>query len=311
MYYPLYAFLYLLSLLPTRVLYILSDLLCFLVYNVFAYRKAVVISNIAQVFPGKNKEEILAITKKFYKNFIDSFIETIKLISASEAYINKHVEIDVEAIESVFSAGKKCQLLSSHSFNWEYCNVGLPLHMSHPFLGVYMPLKNKPMDRLFLKIRSRTGSVLLPATNMQKAILPYRNQIYALGLIADQNPGDPKKAYWLYFFGKPTPFVMAPERGARLGNIPCVFCNISRLPKRGYYRLKAEMISENPAELPEGEITRKFVKIVEDAIRKQPDNYLWSHKRWKHSWNESYKRYWIDGERPMPENEVSPLSIEN
>ena len=92
MYYPLYAILYLLSLLPTRLLYILSDLLCFLVYNVFAYRKKIVMSNITQAFPGKTREEILAITKKFYKNFIDSFIETIKLISASEEYIRKHIE---------------------------------------------------------------------------------------------------------------------------------------------------------------------------------------------------------------------------
>ena len=304
MYYPLYAFLYLLSLLPTRFLYIFSDFLYLLVYNLFAYRKKIVVSNIRQAFPEKTSEEINAITKKFYKNFIDSFIETIKLISASEYYIRKHITVNADAIEDVFKAGKKCQLFSGHNFNWEYCNVGVPLHLSHPFLGVYMPLKNTVMDRVFLKIRSKTGSVLLPATNMQKAILPYRNKIYALGLIADQNPGDPRKAYWLYFFGKPTPFVMAPERGARLGNIPCVFCSISRLPKRGYYTFHAELASDNPGELPEGEITRRYVKFLEDAIRKQPDNYLWSHKRWKHPWSESYKRFWIDEERTYPKEAV-------
>jgi len=129
------------------------------------------VSNIRQAFPEKTSEEINAITKKFYKNFIDSFIETIKLISASEYYIRKHITVNADAIEDVFKAGKKCQLFSGHNFNWEYCNVGVPLHLSHPFLGVYMPLKNTAMDRVFLKIRSRTGSVLLPATNMQKAII--------------------------------------------------------------------------------------------------------------------------------------------
>jgi KDO2-lipid IV(A) lauroyltransferase len=95
------------------------------------------------------------------------------------------------------------------------------------------------------------------------------------------------------FFGKRTPFIPGPERGARAGNIPVVFASIYKV-KRGYYRFELTLISKNPAELPAGELSRKYRDFLENFIREHPDNWLWTHRRWKHEWKEEYAGLWID-----------------
>ena len=118
-----------------------------------------------------------------------------------------------------------------------------------------------------------------------------------LGLVADQSPGSPSNAYWANFFGYPTPFVRGPERGARAGDIPVLFAYIYK-SKRGYYRGRLEIGSENPAQLPEGELTRRYADFMERCISELPSLWLWSHRRWKHPWKEEYRNLWIDSEPP-------------
>lgn len=287
MYYIVYGLLYAISLLPLRVLYLLSDFAYFLLYYVFGYRKKVVFSNLEQAFPQKATEERKKIAKKFYRNFTDNFIEFIKLISASPTYIKKHCAADLSLPFKMYEEGKKSQLLLAHNFNWEWGCVAVAAILKQPFIVVYMPISNKTIDRLFMKIRSKTGAVLLPATNMRNAILPYRNEPYILILVADQNPGNPSKALWYNFFNKPTPFVKAPESGARKGNIPVMFCKLIK-ERRGYYRIFFEMGEENPARLKEGELMKKYVKYLHDFISEYPEMWLWSHRRWKWNWKEEY-----------------------
>ena len=298
MYYLVYIPLYLLSLLPMQVLYLLSDLLAAFTWHVLGYRKQVVLDNLRIAFPEKTEEECKAIGKRFYRNFVDNFIETIKLLSAGKKFITKHFVLDSDAFAPIYQTGRKCQLHLGHNFNWEIANVAMPFYTDYTFIVVYMPIKNKAMDRLFMHLRSRTGSVMLPATNMRNAIVPYRNTQYLLTLVADQAPGDVSKAYWLNFFGRPTPFVRGPESGARVGNIPVVFTQLYKV-KRGYYRAYLEVGAENPRELPEGELTRRYIAFLEKAIRQHPDMWLWSHRRWKHDWKPEYTKMWI-GQEPLP-----------
>ncbi len=293
MYYLVYGLLYLISLLPMRVLYLLSDGLYALLYYVIGYRKKVVMDNLQIAFPEKTEQERKRIAKKFYRNFVDNFIETIKILSAGRSFLMKRFQLDSDPFITVYNTGRKCQLHLGHNFNWEIANVAMPYYTDFDFLVVYMPIKNKVMDRLFMHLRSRTGSIMLPATDMRKSIVAYRNHQYLLTLVADQAPGDVTNAYWLNFFGKPTPFVRGPESGARIGNIPVVFTQLYK-SKRGYYRAYLEMGAENPRELPEGELTRRYIRFLERAIRQHPDMWLWSHRRWKHDWKEEYRKYWID-----------------
>jgi Kdo2-lipid IVA lauroyltransferase/acyltransferase len=296
LYYPLYGFLYVLSLLPLRLLYLLSDAACFVFFKIFGYRKVVVMENLQAAFPEKSMEELKRIADKFYINFTDNFIETLKLLSADQKFITSHFVIEnPEVYEQFFKVDKRCQVHLGHVFNWEMASVAVPFYTEYPFLIVYMPLKNALFNRLLRKLRTRTGTVLLPATDMRKAILPYREMRYMIALVADQAPGNPANAYWLNFFGRPTPMIRGPERGARVGNIPTVFAEISKV-KRGYYRARIELGVENPAELPEGELTRRYVDFLQKSIARNPSMWLWSHRRWKHGWKEEYKTLWIGGE---------------
>jgi Kdo2-lipid IVA lauroyltransferase/acyltransferase len=287
MYYVVYGLLYLLSLLPLRVLYLLSDFVYFLVYYLAGYRKKVVFQNLSIAFPEKSQQERERIARKFYRNFTDNFIETIKLLSAGKRFITKHFIIDTRLFYELQKQGKNCQVHLGHNFNWEIASLAMGIYSPYTFLAVYMPINNKVMDRLFQKLRTKTGAVLLPATAMRTAMLPWRDKQYLLALVADQNPGVPSKAYWFNFFGRPTPFVTGPEKGARANGAAVAFVHFIKR-KRGYYGMHIELAVSDPSSLPEGEITRRYIHYLEKAIRNDPEMWLWSHRRWKHQWKPEY-----------------------
>jgi len=299
-YYLVYGALYGVSRLPMWLLYGLSDGIAFLLFAVIRYRRGVVLSNLAIAFPEKTDAERLRIAKRFYRNFTDSFIETIKLLSAGPEFLERRFVIDnPELLDYYYQQGRKLQLHLGHLFNWEIAGVAMPPRTRYTFIVVYMPVENKAFERLFLRLRGRTGTVLLPATTMQRSIMPYRHTQYMLTLVADQAPGGPENSYWLNFFGRPTPFVRGPERGARIADIPAVFARLYKV-RRGHYRAELITIAEHPGVLPEGELTRRYCRLLEDAIRQQPDGWLWSHKRWKFAWREELRPFWIDSEKNNP-----------
>jgi Kdo2-lipid IVA lauroyltransferase/acyltransferase len=287
MYYIVYGFFWLLSLLPLRVLYFLSDGIYCLVFYVFKYRRDVVMTNLDIAFPEKPEKEKKVIAKKFYHNLIDTFIETIKMISASKNFILKHFTGNWEVINSLKKPGRPMQLHLGHNFNWEWGNAAGAMNIQFPFLAVYIPLTNKNFERLFLKLRSRFGTIMLRATHMREDFLPYRNTQYLLGLAADQSPGDTKNGSWFNFFGRPTSFVKGPGKNAIIGDTAIVFCFIHKT-RRGYYEAVFSLAEENPRAFTETELTGKFVKYLEGVIRQYPDMWLWSHRRWKHEWKEGY-----------------------
>jgi Kdo2-lipid IVA lauroyltransferase/acyltransferase len=294
MYYLVYGALYLVSLLPMRLLYLIADGIYLLVYYAFGYRKKVVMANLEIAFPEKTEAERVRIAKKFYRNFIDSFIEVIKLISASEAFLHKRFTIDVAVLDELHKTGRSCQIHLGHTFNWEWGQIVLTKLTKFKILVVYQPITNKIFEKLFYTLRTRTGNAFLPATDMRNSICQHQQSQYLLGLVADQNPGNPESSYWLNFFGRPAPFVCGPEKGARASNLPVVFARIEK-PRRGYYHGTLTLGATDPGLLPEGELTRKYVHYLENVIRRNPDMWLWSHRRWKHAWKEAYADKWIGG----------------
>jgi KDO2-lipid IV(A) lauroyltransferase len=287
MYHLLYGIFYLLSLLPLRLLYLFSDFAFVLVYHVFGYRKDVVMKNLEIAFPEKTAKERRSIARKFYRNFTDTFIETIKLLSVSEDWMRRHYVLDPAIFDELYRKGKKCQVHLGHNFNWELANAGMPLYLSYPMLAVYMPINSRPVDRLFRKIRARTGSILIRATRMSIDFAPYRDIQYLLALVADQNPGEPQKGWWGNFFGRPTPFVKGPEKGARTNRTAVVFAQFTKI-KRGYYQAHFQLATEDASLLPETALTKTYISYLEEVIRAHPEMWLWSHRRWKHEWKPEY-----------------------
>ena len=257
MYYLLYAVFYLVSLLPLRVLYFFSDIMFVIVYRLIGYRRTVVAANLQHAFPEKTPVERLTIERRFFRNMIDSFVETIKLLSASPHFLQRRVTANWHILESLQKSGKKCQLHLGHTFNWEWGHHVLQMNTGFQVLVVYGPLSSKIFERLLLKIRTRFGSRFIPAPDMKDAISKYSETQYLLGLVADQSPGKPHQAFWLNFLNQPTGFIPGPERGARRLDIPVLFASVNKI-KRGYYHAHLHIASERPSQLAEGELTRMY-----------------------------------------------------
>ncbi len=287
MYYLLYGFLYLLSLLPWRVFYFIGDGVYLLLYYVFAYRKKVVFSNLQLAFPAKNHAERTQIAKAFYHNFIDTFIETIKFLSLSGKGFDNRISGNFDLLNDLHTTGQSLQIHSGHFFNWEYMNWAIPKYSPYRWLGVYAPVENKAVNKLMLKLRTRYHTILISTHQFRNVFHQLAKTQYALGLAADQN-AHPAKGYWVKFFGKLTPFVTGPEKGAIRNKTAIVFVHFYKT-KRGYYHADFELVTTQPETFAPGELTLKYVRYLEECIRKKPANYLWSHRRWKWEYSSEFK----------------------
>jgi len=293
MYYLIYGLLYLFSLLPLRLLYCISDFLFFIVYYVVQYRKKIVLDNLEIAFPEKSVTEKKIIAKQFYKNFVDTFVETIKMISISDKAFHRMVEMDLSKVIALANEGKSIQFHSGHQFNWELANWKIAEKMPIPFVGVYMRISNRHFDKIFYDLRAKKGTVLVEVKEFRSKMHQFLNTQYSIGLAADQNPADAKKGFWLNFFNKPVPFVTGPDKAAIKNKTAVVFVRLIKI-KRGKYKFETEIITEQASDFKEGELTCMYRDMLEDTIRKYPSNYLWSHRRWKRPFTEEFQKQWID-----------------
>ena len=294
MYYIIYGFLYLLSLLPYPVIYFISDGIYFFLFYVFGYRRKVVMNNLKIAFPDKSDRELWKISKQFYHNLCDTFMEIIKLISMSDKTFAKRCRGDFSIIGDLIKKGKNVQLHAGHQFNWEFGSLFMSKAVTAiPSYAVYMPIKNSAMEKLFLKIRERYGTKFIKATEFRLKRDEIFSGRFAIFLGADQNPGNPSTAYWQNYFSKPAPFITGPEVGGIKNDTAIVFVR-SKIIKRGHYVLECMLCTENAASTVQGEITMAFRDFLEKIIREEPDNYLWTHRRWKWDYQEQFRDNWID-----------------
>ena len=284
MYYIVYGFFYLVSLLPFTILYFISDGIAFLLYHVFGYRKGVVLGNLKIAFPNKTSVERKAIAKQFYINFTDTFIETIKSISISEAAFEKRCAGNFSVINDLVAKDKNIYLVGAHIFNWEYANLILSKKVNIAPIGVYATIENKIFERLILKLRSRFGTNLISARDFKLRRDEISKKQYCMFLLADQNP-HPYNSVWMNFFGRPAPFIPGPHKAAIKNKAAMVYINITKV-KRGYYSFNTDAVIEDASNFTLEESIRKYRDFVEDMVRKQPENYLWSHRRWKYNFEE-------------------------
>lgn len=294
MYYLLYIPLYLFSLLPFFILYRVSDLVYFVMYHLVGYRKKVVMDNLQLAFPEKTIAERTKIASDFYLRFADTMVETIKLLSISEAGFRKRVQMDYSSFSELAVAGRNFHFFMMHQMNWEFGNQAFALNAPTKVnFAVYQKINNPVFNRLILHIRKRFGGNLVSVHDFRNEAQHYMKGQYSFGLLADQSPPVGGAGYWLYFMGRPAPFVMGPDKSVRRLNPVIVFLNAVRV-KRGHYRFESFLMQEEGRNLKEGEFTRKYRDFMEQCIRAQPSNYLWSHRRWKHKYQSNYQYQWVD-----------------
>lgn len=278
---------YLIALIPFRIMYYISDFLFFIVYHVIKYRRKLVRKNLTNSFPEKCEKEIIEIEKKFYHHFCDYFFETLKLLNISDFRMKKHFAFKNEDLIQYFLNNKQPVILMlGHYGNWEWVTSITMWVKNEEDLSIgqiYRPLKNKVFDRLFIKIRSRFHSIGFAKNAIYREIIRMKQnkQNWLLGFISDQKPSLRNIHYWTDFLNQDTPVLIGAERIAKQTGAAVCYLDVKKI-KRGFYEGKVKLISENPMETAEFEITEKYSRLLEKTIRRAPEYYLWTHNRWKY-----------------------------
>ena len=275
------GFIYLISLLPHWILYGISDFAYLLLYHVFAYRRKVVNENLRNSFPEKSPAEIKKIERKFFRHLTDVMIETIKEFSISKKAIKKRFKFtNPELFQEHYDNKKSVMMTMGHYNNWEY-GVSTPLWVPQECWAVYGKIENPIMDKYLVRTRERFGFTLYPMEQTYDIMLKHQQGDKLYMFMADQSPHHAKIKYWIPFLNQETPVHIGAEKLSKMLDLAVVFIDIQRV-KRGYYEITAQTLFENPKETDEHEITDKYFKVLEEVIRKNPENWLWSHKRWKY-----------------------------
>ena len=282
-YILVYPVIWLLSILPFRILYGISNIIYLLVYYVIGYRKKVVLSNLKLTFPEKSNEEITEISKKFYHHFADVFIEMIKFFTVSKQEVYKRYKFtNLEFFEELYKDGKSVILTGPHYANWEWI-MSLDAFVKYKGYAAFTRVENPYFNDKVLKSRAKFGTNLILTTKLISEIKHnHKNHIQAMyGLLSDQSPQLSKTFYWREFFGVKVPIHTGAEMLAKRFDMNMVYIETKKI-KRGYYETSFSLITNEAEKYPDYELTDMFLEKVEKQIRNQPEYYFWTHKRFKH-----------------------------
>ena len=263
-------------------LYRISDIFRFLIFDVGQYRKQVVISNLERSFPAYSQDKIQKIARQFYRNFTDIIFETIKLKSISAEDLYERVYVEEPILRHFYDQNRDIIVVAGHLGNWEMLNLRASSNLFYHMVVVYHELANDAFENWFHRVRTRFGTEMVTMKEAMSKAQERRDKPTIFILINDQSPV-PEKAYWTKFLNQDTGIFRGVEAMAKRLDAPVLYMGIFRdIAKRGYYRTKFEVITENPKEEPANRIIQMQVKFLERDITAQPDNWLWSHRRWKH-----------------------------
>ena len=274
---------FVLALWPFRLMPLLSRPLYFLLYRLIGYRKKVVLDNLRQAFPQKTKTEIQSIARAFYLQLAEVLLETLKGLSMSEATFRSRYRFRNAAIfQELFEQGRSAIIAGGHFGNWEWGSFSFPLWVSATVVGIYKPVKNPYVEAFLRQRRCRWDLRLAAMSQTGRALVQYRKQASLFVLIADQSPSNLEAAHWLPFMGRTTPFLNGLGKIAKRSAYPVYYFDIQRVRSHEYV-IDFRLLCKNPHELEEEEITRRFKEELEYCIHRNPESWLWSHRRWKHA----------------------------
>lgn len=289
-----------LSLLPLRVHYLFSDMMYFIIYYGAHYRRKVVRNNLTSAFPEKDIKEIKKIERQFYRWFCDYIVETFKMASISrEEMARRMVFKGTEEIEKCWAEGQSCGVMLGHYCNWEWVST-LPLALSEKGIcaELYHPIENPETNQFFIELRQRFGSVCIPMERALRDIVKYRREgrPLVIGYIADQKPNWRNIHLWMDFLNHNTPMFTGSERIIKRTGQAFFYGDVRRV-KRGYYECEFKLIDRHPDNVPDYQLTERYMHELEQTIRRDPALWLWSHDRWSRTKEEFDYRFRVEDEK--------------
>lgn len=280
--------LWMLSRLPLRILFVISDVFCFIAHHVVRYRLKVVRKNLTETFPEKTGRELRRIEAEFYRNLSDYFFETIKLNHISDSEIRRRLIFeDIDLLDSLIESDKSVVCYFSHCFNWEWA-TSITLWSRYGkdpgvvFAQVYRPLRNKWFDAYFLHLRSRFGSLSFAKRSVLRDLLRVRRdgKFSVCGFMSDQKPSHGDPTHPMLMLNRPTAMITGTETLVRKLDMAAAYMDMYKI-SRGHYKIKLRIICDNPSSLPPMAITERYGAMLERTISRNPAIWLWSHKRWR------------------------------
>lgn len=271
------------ALMPLPVLYLIGDMVCFILYRICRYRLRVVRKNLSMVFKHKSVRELRKIEHDFYHRLTDIFVESLKLAHISDKEIDRRVRVEgIGLVNEAVAKGKPVVLMLGHFGNWEWVTASArQMDRAAVICEIYHPLRDKAFDRLMLELRSRFNTVNIPMSKSVRRLLSicHEGGSFVCGFIADQRPFSYDLKHWTDFCGIDTAYVNGGEVIGR--KVGAEFLYAEMMPvKRGYYTLKFSRL-EPVMDGEENPYTRAFLKNLESSIMANPPCWLWSHNRWK------------------------------
>ncbi len=282
-YYFVYIILKLIALLPFRAIYVLSDVVSFVLYQVVGYRRKVVRTNLLNSFPDKNAEWIKQTEKRFYQNLADNILENVKLLHVQPQQLMRRFTFENHAIISDLSAhGKSVFIALGHCSNWETITHTLSFQSDVPFIAIYKKLSSNTFDQFMLHLRTQFGrGEMVESQSTFRTLAAKAKTPHAIVLLGDQTPPGLATDYWVDFLNQDTPFFNGLDKMARALGHAVVYLDTKRT-KRGHYQVSFRLICADGKQTKPNEITAEYVRLLEESIQNQPHNWLWSHRRWKH-----------------------------
>jgi len=251
--------------------------------HITQYRRETILSNLKNSFPEKSDQELRSMLKGIYRNLSDLVVESLKAISISENELSKRVTFkNIELLENRLSHDESVIMIAIHQCNWEWVLLAGCLKLPYPIDALYLPLKNKTVDKLMFDTRSRFGGRPISVHNALVEVMKRKKNLRAFGMLADQVPPKASDKYWTTFLNQPTAFLLGTEQLPKLIKGAAVFLGIRRV-KRGYYQVDLQLIAEPPYQgMPPHHIIETYKKMAEKLILENPTDWLWSHRRWKY-----------------------------
>lgn len=277
----LYALLSLASRLPLGALYAAAELLFAALYYFPGYRRKIVAAHLTAAFPDWPPARRKKVARLHYRRLAEAAVETLRLRRMKPAELKRRVTGDVSELARLRAEGRNVVLLAGHLFNWEWGACAIPLYTDYAAAVVYAKLSNAGGGRFFRETRGVTGARLFEMREMTGLLRLMKSAPTLTALAADQTPSNLRAADWAPFFGREVPFHPGIEGLARRTGQAVAFVALKRV-KRGHYRAEVSVLTENAAETEPGFILKRYIDLLEAAVREQPENYLWTHRRWKH-----------------------------
>lgn len=264
-------------------MYFLSDILYLITYYLVGYRRKVVKENLLACFPDRDKRWRRQLERRYYRHLADLLVEGVyNLYATPPALKRRYHLVNRQVVDRYYERGQTVVLMSAHLGNWEYMVSSLGMQMLHHGIGVGKALNDKLVAGYITRRRTRYGTQVVDSSDVRREVAYYDQHRVpcALMMLSDQSPVNPHRSYWTTFLNRDTAFLYGAEHFARQYNYPVIYYSVEQV-KRGHYEVTFTPLCEHPQEVPQYTIVESYARRLEQDILKHPEQWLWSHRRWK------------------------------